>query len=95
MEYWDNDAHLVLFAVRPSSQRQGIGTAVLQWLENSALVAGSQRIRVEARRDNLAARNFYNEHGYHELKIKARMYSGILDGIQLEKWISTAVRGDA
>ena len=95
MEYWDDDAHLVLFAVRPSSQRQGIGTAVLQWLENSALVAGSQRIRVEARRDNLAARNFYNEHGYHELKIKARMYSGVLDGIQLEKWISTAARSDA
>ena len=95
MEYWDDDAHLVLFAVRPSSQRQGVGTAVLQWLENSALVAGSQRIRVEARRDNLAARNFYNEHGYHEIKIKTRMYSGVLDGIQLEKWISTAARSDA
>ena len=95
MEYWDDDAHLVLFAVRPSRQRQRTGTAVLQWLENSALVAGSQRIRVEARRDNLAAKNFYNEHGYHELKIKARMYSGVLDGIQLEKWISTAARSDA
>jgi ribosomal-protein-alanine N-acetyltransferase len=87
MEYWDEDAHLVLFAVRPVHQRQGLGTAVLRWLEASARVAGMQRIRVEARRDNAAARNFYNEHGYHELTIKPRMYSGAIDGIRLEKWL--------
>ena len=87
MEYWDDDAHLVLFAVRPERQRVGLGSALLQWLEASALVAGSTRIRVEARRDNSAARSFYNEHGYHELAIKAQMYSGMLDGIRLEKWL--------
>ena len=87
MEYWDDDAHLVLFAVRPERQRSGMGSALLQWLEASALVAGSTRIRVEARRDNVAARSFYNEHGYHELAIKAQMYSGMLDGIRMEKWL--------
>ncbi|WP_205854767.1 GNAT family N-acetyltransferase, partial [Piscinibacter defluvii] len=65
MEYWEIDAHLVLFAVRPERQRQGVGTSLLAWLEASAVVAGSERIRVEARRDNIAARSFYNEHGYH------------------------------
>ena len=87
MEYWDDDAHLVLFAVRPERQRVGLGSALLQWLEASALVAGSTRIRVEARRDNVAARSFYNQHGYHELAIKAQMYSGMLDGIRMEKWL--------
>ena len=95
MEYWDDDAHLVLFAVRPDRQRQGVGTAVLKWLEGSALVAGAQRIRVEARRDNVAARSFYNEHGYHELVIRSHMYGGALDGIQLEKWLRRIVTGDA
>ena len=95
MEYWDEDAHLVLFAVSPSRQRKGIGSAMLQWLEASALAAGSNRIRVEARRDNVAARNFYSEYGYHELSIKSRMYSGTLDGIQLEKWLRPASVGDA
>jgi ribosomal-protein-alanine N-acetyltransferase len=90
MEYWDEDAHLVLFAVRAASQRQGMGSAILRWLEASALAAGAQRIRVEARRDNAAARSFYNEHGYHELAIKSRMYSGELDGIQLVKWLRAA-----
>lgn len=87
MEYWDDDAHLVLFAVRPDRQRQGVGSKLLGWLEACAVAAGAQRIRVEARRDNEAARCFYNEHNYHELVIKQRMYSEVLDGIRLEKWL--------
>lgn len=90
MEYWDEDAHLVLFAVRRAHQRQGVGSAMLRWLEASAVAAGSKRIRVEARRDNVAARCLYNEHGYHELVIKSRMYSGAMDGIHLEKWLCAA-----
>jgi ribosomal-protein-alanine N-acetyltransferase len=90
MDYLEDDAHLVLFAVRRLSQRKGIGSELLRWLEASAQVAGARRIRVEARRDNSAARNFYNEHGYHELAINARMYSGLLDGIRLEKWLRAA-----
>ena len=50
MEYWDDDAHLVLFAVRPVRQRHGIGSKLLEWLEACATAAGSKRIRVEARR---------------------------------------------
>jgi ribosomal-protein-alanine N-acetyltransferase len=87
MSHTDDDAHLVLFAVRPGRQRSGVGSTVLRWLEASAAAAGARRIRVEARRDNLAARSFYNEHGYHELGIQPRRYSGLVDGIALEKWL--------
>ena len=87
MSYLDDDAHLLLFAVHPSKRRQGIGTAILTWLEDAARAAGSRRIRVEARRDNDAARNFYSEHGYHERKLAPHMYSGVLDGVKLEKWL--------
>lgn len=90
MEYWDEDAHLVLFAVHPSHQRHGVGSKLLGWLEACAAAAGAKRIRVEARWDNEAARCFYNEHGYHELVIKSRMYSGALDGVRLEKWLCSA-----
>ncbi len=89
MEYWDEDAHLVLFAVRPLRQRQGVGSSILCWLEACAVVAGSKRIRVEARQDNLAARSFYNDHGYHEVHIRRHMYSGTADGVHLEKWLRT------
>ncbi|MFL6625612.1 MAG: GNAT family N-acetyltransferase [Vitreoscilla sp.] len=87
MYYADDDAHLLLFAVRHARQRQGIGSALLQWLEDAARAAGATRVRVETRMDNEAARSFYNERGYHEGAIVRRMYSGMLDGVQLEKWL--------
>jgi [ribosomal protein S18]-alanine N-acetyltransferase len=90
MYYADDDAHLLLFAVRRNRQRQGIGTALLRWLEEAALAAGAQRVRVEARMDNEAARSFYNEHGYHERQVVRGMYSGRLDGVKLEKWLRPA-----
>ena len=85
MSYADVDAHLLLFAVRRASQRTGVGSAVLLWLEAVARTAGAQRILVEARRENTAARNIYSEHGYHERAIKWAMYSGMANGIRLEK----------
>lgn len=94
MEYLDDDAYLVLFAVRESHQRQGVGSALLRWLEAVARAAGSQRIRVDARRDNVAARCFYNEHGYHERLLKARMYGKAVDGIRLEKWLRVTAGAD-
>ena len=40
--------------------------------------------------DNVAARSFYNEHGYQEGDIERAMYSGRLDGVKLEKWLRAA-----
>ena len=85
MYYAEDDAHLLLFAVHRAQQRKGVGSALLQWLEDAAVAAGAQKIRVEARMDNEAARSFYNERGYHERGILRRMYSGRLDGVRLEK----------
>ena len=87
MSYLEDDAHLLLFAVHHEYRRQGIGSAVLNWLEEVARAAGSARIRLEARRENVAAREFYNEHGYHERAIRKAMYSGVADGVRLEKWL--------
>ncbi|MGV3569670.1 MAG: GNAT family N-acetyltransferase [Ramlibacter sp.] len=90
MSYTDDDAHLLLFAVRAASRRRGIGSAMLGWLEAVARAAGASRIRVEARRDNDGARSFYSEHGYHERAILPRNYSGLVDGVRLEKWLRPA-----
>ena len=82
-----NDAHLLLFAVRRAQQRRGVGSAILRWLEEAARTAGAKRIRVECRRDNVAARNFYCEHAYQELSITTKFYRGLKDGIHLVKWL--------
>jgi len=87
MYYASDDAHLLLFAVKLKQRRRGIGTAILRWLEDSARAAGAKRIRVECRRDNSDARNFYAEHGYAELSITPKFYRGSADGIHLVKWL--------
>lgn len=87
MSYLNDEAHLLLLAVRRSSQRRGIGSAIVIWLEEVARTAGAKRILVECRKDNSAARDFYCEHGFHELHLVTGMYRGIEDGVRLEKWI--------
>lgn len=85
MSYPDDDAHLLLFAVAAAHRRRGVGSVMLDWLESVARVAGVRRIRVECRRGNDAARNFYGAHGYHESAIVRRYYRGLEDAIALEK----------
>lgn len=94
MEYLETDAYLALLAVRSTRQREGLGRSLLHWLEASARAAGARRIRVEARRDNVAARNFYNELGYHEVGIRRDRYSDGVDGLVLEKWLRAGPEGD-
>jgi ribosomal-protein-alanine N-acetyltransferase len=91
MVYREEVAHLLLFAVRGSHQRQGIGSLVLRWLENVAQASGVTRIDLECRRDNAAARNFYGEHGYHEHVISRGYYRGVEDAVRLEKWLVAPV----
>jgi len=88
MNYRDDQAHLLLFAVRKSHQRLGIGSVMLGWLEVVAREAGIRQIHVECRRNNSAARNFYGEHGYHEHIISRGYYRGVEDAVRLEKWIT-------
>jgi [ribosomal protein S18]-alanine N-acetyltransferase len=90
MAYHDDDAHLLLFAVRPSHRRRRIGSALLAWLEDVARTATNRRVVVEARWSNAAARGFYAEHGYHETALCKGMYCGIEDGVRLEKWLTSA-----
>lgn len=85
MKYDEEEAHLLLLAVRPALGRQGIGTALLHWLERSAQVAGIAQIQVEARVTNGAARSFYRRHGYREVALLPGYYSGREASVRLVK----------
>lgn len=87
MQYAEDEAHLLLFAVHPRHRRRGVGTTILSWLETVALTAGMSRVLLECRRDNTGAREFYGALGYQERAIVRRMYSGLEDGVTLEKWL--------
>lgn len=89
MVYADDTAHLSLLAVNPRARRQGVGSAVLQWLERVARIAGIERVRLEARHDNAAALAFYRRHGFAPTETVAGMYLGVADGVRLQKVLAS------
>jgi len=95
MKYHDEEAHLLLLAVRPEHARQGVGTALVDWLERAALVAGIGRVMLEARATNADARSFYRQLGYREIQSLPGYYQGQEACVRLAKdlWVSPAVPG--
>jgi ribosomal protein S18 acetylase RimI-like enzyme len=85
MRYGERKAHLVLLGVRPSRRKHGLGALLVGWLEKCALVAGLERIDVEARSDNPAALAFYAEQGFLETGTVPGYYRGLIDAVRLQK----------
>ena len=76
MEFHDSHAHLNLLAVAGDKRREGIVSALLDWLENSAGVAGLDRIELEVRHNKEGARDFYRAHAYEEVAMLPGYYEG-------------------
>lgn len=85
MKYHDEVAHLLLLAVQPGSERRGIGSALVDWLEAVAQVAGVAQIELEARATNVGARAFYRRLGYREINSVAGYYQGREACVRLAK----------
>ena len=85
MRYGDDVAHLNLLAVAPAHRRRGIGRALLQWLEESALTAGTFVIGLELRAANSEARAFYAALEYRELGQIPGYYQGVESAIRMAR----------
>jgi ribosomal-protein-alanine N-acetyltransferase len=85
MKYADDEAHLLLLAVRPTQRRQGLGSALLAWLETTVQVAGLASVTLEARADNRGASAFYAARGYSVIGRRDGYYEGVEDAIRMGK----------
>jgi ribosomal-protein-alanine N-acetyltransferase len=85
MKFADEHAHLTLLAVQPSHQRRSVGRRLIQWLEDSARVAGISGIYLEVRANNLGARRFYRALGFQELALLPRYYSGVESAVYMAR----------
>jgi len=83
MRYGDDRAHLYLIAVDSQFRRQGVGGAMLDWLESSARTAGAGIITLECRSSNSVALAFYERAGYRRLERLSGYYLGREDAIRL------------
>ncbi len=95
MKYHDDEAHLLLLAVAPEAVRRGIGSALLGWLEASALVAGVGQVYLESRLANHAARAFYARLGYREIQQVPGYYQGQEAAVRLARdlWLTPVALG--
>lgn len=85
MQYGERKAHLALLGVQAADRRRRIGTLLLSWLEECAIVAGIERIELEARVDNGVALAFYRRQGYRQKGTVPGYYRSVLDAVRLEK----------
>ena len=76
MDFGDERAHLVLLAVQPTQRRRGTGRRLVEWLLESAIVAGMASLHLELRADNEAARRFYRALGFSETVLMPKYYNG-------------------
>ncbi|MBI2993740.1 MAG: GNAT family N-acetyltransferase [Gammaproteobacteria bacterium] len=81
---WD-ETHLDLLAVQPRYRRRGIGTALLRWLEESALTAGVSIVRLEVRESNGPAIRFYERMGYQSVRLARGYYQGRESAMQMAR----------
>ncbi len=83
--FGDDIAHLNLLAVDSRWQRRGLGRRLVEWLEQSAITAGTFSLCLEVRARNPVALQFYRELGFEETGRVARYYSGREDALRLTK----------
>jgi [ribosomal protein S18]-alanine N-acetyltransferase len=82
-QFGERSAHLALLAVTPGHRRAGLGRRLIEWTEESAVVAGVFRIDLEVRSSNLVAQRFYATLGYRVVGQFEGYYSGIEDAVRL------------
>ncbi|MBC7991908.1 MAG: GNAT family N-acetyltransferase [Rhizobacter sp.] len=85
MSYGEENAHVQLLATQPRCRRQGVGSALLTWLEVTARVAGITSLRLEARSDNAGAAAFYRHHGFEVVDRRNGYYQGVADAVRMSK----------
>ena len=76
MKYLDGEACLNLFGVHPNHRRKGVGTRMIKWLEETALINGNGVVYLETRLKNKETREFYKSIGYKVIQRIPGYYKG-------------------
>jgi ribosomal protein S18 acetylase RimI-like enzyme len=85
MQFGDDRAHLNLLAVAGAHQRRGLGRQLMNWLHESALVAGTFLVGLELRATNSSAQRFYESLGYRPGGVMAGYYQGVEDALRMTR----------
>ena len=82
-----DEAHLLNLSIAAGWQRQGLGSMLLQWVRRFVTERAAQRIFLEVRVSNAAARALYARAGFREIATRRDYYpaaAGREDALVLE-----------
>ena len=79
--------HIVTLDVAPAARRSGLGTLLIQSVEEQLKGEGTSLISLEVAEDNTAARRFYRQLGFVPKGKIAGYYGGRVDAEVMEKVI--------
>ncbi|HEY6454919.1 MAG TPA: GNAT family N-acetyltransferase [Steroidobacteraceae bacterium] len=85
MQFGETQAHLNLLAVETAHQRRGLGRQLMNWLHDSARVAGTFDVALEVRANNIGARHFYASLSYRAGQLMRGYYQGIEDALRMNR----------
>ena len=75
-------------AVASNQQGEGIGTALMNWLESQAALRNVREIFLEVRSDNEAAIKMYDARGYERIDIRRNYYGNTIDANIMRKRVA-------
>ncbi len=78
-------AELQRIATAPGARRAGVASALLAAVADAAEDAGAERLLLEVREDNVAARAFYAARGFAEIARRLRYYRDGTTAVVLER----------
>lgn len=67
-------AHLLVIAVAPDAQGEGVGTALIRHCEKEAMQRGLPGLLLEVRPSNARALAFYRRHGFEQIAVRKDYY---------------------
>ena len=83
-------AELQRIAVHETHRRTGVASALLTRAEEEASARHADRVLLEVREDNAAARAFYERSGFSEIARRRRYYRDGTDAVVLETFVRMA-----
>jgi ribosomal-protein-alanine N-acetyltransferase len=83
-------AELQRIATAAGARRTGVARALLAAVGEHAAVGGAERLLLEVRDDNVAARAFYERAGFTEIARRAGYYRDGTDAVVLERSVRMA-----
>jgi len=81
------EARILIMAVRKAYRRAGMGTAILHEFMARCRFRGLNRVILELRGSNTAAKEFFIKHGFTITGLLEKYYMDGEEGISMVKWL--------